>query len=218
MDVCKVSEISLRQSRINKFKLLTPGQPGRMRTSLRRVLGKNMSSCRSTRSGQIGATLSLDCRVYSLKTEHLKERYGPLSPSTYWVMLNMDSRGIRFITWEHGQELVRESVPRFSEKDSVIELEPCPHSEDSLGHPRLLHLSLWQIRDRPIFGNHSFFVIPYRGRIRVYCFDKNFVLANENLSYREKREEKARARKAKIHRERSSSQNLRGCPNMASCR
>ena len=200
-----------------------------MRTSLCRVLSKTTSSYGSTRLGQIGATLSSlphliaryilsrlnVCAMVQPQNTTMRLGPSPLLPigscSTRIAGASGSSRGNRVKSW---YESLSPNFPR----RTLIELEPCPHSEDSLGHPRLLHSSLWQIRDRPIFGNYSFFIIPDRGRIRVYCFDKNFVLTNENLSYRKKREEKTRARKAKIRRECSSSQNLRGCPKMASCR
>jgi hypothetical protein len=174
---------------------------------------------------------SVDCWVYSLKSNsamngqpYRRDRSPfstprPFSPATHRVM-TYTTRGIglKFVTWERDQQSLREVVPEIPEKEALVQLKhqnfPRENPDPARELPRVLfrHPSL-----PPWFGNNRFFVIAESAKIRVYCFDRKFVLPNEDLLYRREREEKADARKAKRLHGLRSTEKLQGCSGMTCC-
>jgi hypothetical protein len=172
---------------------------------------------------------SLDCWVYSLNTQY--PRYGPshrrgnglysaprpFSPSTHWVITNTaQGIGFKFITWERNEQILREVVPEISEKEALAQLAGTQREYLDNGCPRL-EVHLQRSTSWPWFGNNRFLIIPGYKTIKVYCFDRSFVLPNEDLSYRREREEKAEARKAERLHGLRPLDNRRGCPVASSC-
>jgi hypothetical protein len=173
---------------------------------------------------------SVDCWVYSLKSNsamngsHRRDRSPfsaprPFSPATHRVMTHTTRGiGLKFVTWGRDQQSLREVVPEIPEKEALVQLRhqsfPRENPDSARELPRVLfrHPTL-----PPWFGNNRFFVIAESAKIRVYCFDKKFVLPNEDLSYRREREEKADVRKAKRLHNLRSTEKLQGCSSMARC-
>jgi hypothetical protein len=172
-----------------------------------------------------------DCWIYSLKSQD--PRYGPpyrrhdglyTTPiplsSTYRGMTST-SKGIRikFITWERGQQTLREVFPEISEKDELVQFEHKISFCDNLrDYHRMLPRGLLQPPSlRPRYGNNRFFIIAASGKFEVYCFEKNFVLPNEDLTYCREMEERAKARKAKRLHNSHALDGIKGYPDRLPC-
>ena len=174
---------------------------------------------------------SVDCWIYALKSNSTmngrlchRDRYPfsiirPFSPATHRVTTNTTRDiGLKFVTWERDQQSLREVVPEILEKEALVQLkhENLPRENpDSAGD--LLTALFQPLSLPPWFGNNRFFVIAESAKIRVYCFDRKFVLPNEDLFYRREREEKANARKAKRLHALRSTEKLQGCSSMTCC-
>jgi hypothetical protein len=217
LNVCKISKIDIRQHKIVSLqyvRLAGIQQNRLLETEYLPSLRRDVIFIQQefgTNWRYYLKLASVDCWIYSLKNQDL--RYGPpyrqhdglytapipLSSSTYRVMANT-AEGIRtkFITWEDDQQTLLEVFPEIPEKNELVQLEHDLFSDNLRDYYRRLLRGLLQPSSlQPRHGNKRFFIIAASGKIEVYCFDKNFVLPNEDLAYREEREEKAEARKAK---------------------
>ena len=217
LDVCRVSEISLERNEIMASHVIRIDNPRSNRLFA--------NDCLST-PGHDPVVLPLqevavnwcsylelaskDCWVYSMDPVHVKD--GPLdgrlrnvvawpTPVSLFTCQNTpktDNGYVGIITWHQDQRTIKMIEPDISEGKSLSGITHRPPSWVVAHHGRArLTDTLWHTSLCEWYGNQRFFIVPYYQRIRVYCFDKDFVLANEDLSYRRERGAKAEARKAK---------------------
>jgi hypothetical protein len=179
---------------------------------------------------------SLDCWIYSLRNQYptyhppqylLGSRSTaprPISSSTHGVMVNASQMGpisqgvtIKLINWGRGQQILPEVVPEMLEKEDMRQIEhESTLRTDFLGRGSSISRGIVRSSSHwPWFGNHRFFILATCRKITVYCFDKTFPLANEDISYRRGREEKAKARKAKRLHSCFSPDSTNGCSNVS---
>ena len=201
LDVCSVSEISLQRNGVVSSRILRTDDP-RSSWLLASVFPSNQGHGHVSLPLHEIATdwcsylkvFSRDCWVYAMDT--LRRKAGPLyaklnlceislvpvPPFSCWMTTAMEHNAVILISWCHDQQTIHVVKPDIPEGETLTD-ESNDYSEGGA-----------------LRGNGRFFIVPYCERIRVYSFDKHFVLANEDVSYRRERDKKAKARKAERER------------------